>query len=103
YQSGRHDFKADGEENRFNYDLCTLESFDVLLNGKSVVSENILIRSERARESSPNMLVTYATDSNVSVSPFFDESFKLIPLSLQRQVVEKLKELARTTDRPATT
>src|SRR5690606_14237170 len=43
------------------------------------------------------------TDSNVSVSPFFDESFKLIPLSLQRQVVEKLKELARTTDRPATT
>jgi hypothetical protein len=104
YQSGRYDFKADGEEGRFNYDLCTLKLFDVLLEGESVVAANVRIRNERAEahRRAPHVLGTYATDSDVSVSPFFDESFKRIPSPLRGQVVERLKELAKTTNRPAT-
>ena len=76
----------------------------MLLDGKSVVAENVRILSERAEayKRAPRVFSTYATDSDVSVSPFFDESFMLIPPALQRQVVKRLKELAKTTDQPAT-
>lgn len=104
YQSARYDFKSQGEDDRFNYDLCTLDSFDVLLRGQRVLADNIRIRQARSSDykKNPHIFGTPATDSAISISPYFDESFEQIPRPFHAQVVSKLKELARTTDRPAT-
>lgn len=103
-QSGRDDFAADGEKDRFNYDLTTLKLFDVLLEGGSIVAANIRTREQRKEHfrKSPHVFGTYPVDSNVSISPFFDESFLDVPRSLRGTVVDKLKELAKTTNQPAT-
>jgi hypothetical protein len=100
YETGRYDFKAKFDEDHFDYSLDSYKLFDALLMGKGVVEANTEAKEERAayHRRNPGVLSMRISDSDVSVSPTFDEMFQAIPAAYRSQVVENLKSLAALTN-----
>lgn len=97
YRSGKHSFDAYGKFN-FENNLESYRTLDALLeDGRDAIFEaNDALVAKNAPPKG-QLAGFRINDSNICVSPSFVDSFKLIPATSQRVVVEKLKEFAELT------